>query len=347
MNIVSMKITVTARRGGYDESVHRVRAAVVDARDVLLAATDDPQGPVFWRSTAKAFQALSMVRAGALERFGLGAEHLAVACGSHSGAEEHVQVVGDLLQRIGATVEDLHCAPHTPIGEQEARALRIAGQAPTRLHNNCSGKHAAMLATCRARGWPLAGYHRLPHPLQVEILDHMARVTDIPADAIETAVDGCGAVVFRTPLVALARAFRRLAADQLPEPLQEAGRRVRQAVQAAPRMVAGANRLCTALVETTSGRLLGKVGGEGVYGLGVHGGGSAAAAFALKVEDGGGRAVGPAVCALARHLGWLSDEELERLRPFWEVPLWNHQKEHIGDLVVEVKDATGLTRLPG
>lgn len=333
-----MNLKVVVRRGEFPESVHRVSAAVVDGGDRLIDHAGDPQGPVFWRSAAKYFQALAIVESGAVERFGLTEEELAVACGSHNGEDFHLEAVRSLLHKIDAREEDLHCGPHPPMGREASRALRARGEVPTRLHNNCSGKHAGMLAVCRQRGWPLKDYNRIRHPLQQEILGIMSQATGVPRDQIHTAVDGCGAVVFRTPLLGLARAFRRLAQGALPEPHQAAGLRVRDAALRHPDMVAGAARLCTALIHVSGGRLIGKVGAEGVYGLAVtQPRGEAAHGLAVKVEDGGDRALAPVVCHLARHLGWLNAAEMEALKPHWTVVLTNHQQERVGDVQVRIE----------
>lgn len=333
-----LEVTVETIRGGYVESRSRVWAVALDAEGRELLRAGDTEQPVFWRSSAKFIQALSLFSSGAAERFGFGDEELALACGSHSGGPGQVAVAARMLERIGATVADLHCGPHTPLGPEEAKALAAGGAAPTKLHNNCSGKHAGMLAACRARGWPFAEYNRIHHPLQQEILGSMSAVAGVGRERIQTAVDGCGAAVFRTPLHGIARAFQRWAGGSLPGPHQAAGERLRTAVTTAPEMVAGPGRLCTDLMSRTGGRLLAKIGADGVYGLGTSTGPRGPAGLGLKIEDGGGRGVGPAVCALARRLGWLSDEEHEALRPHWHSPILNHQHEHVGDVVVRVAE---------
>lgn len=337
-------VWVDTLRGGLLESVSRVRALLLgestdkSGDETTLFRSGDFRAPVFWRSTAKFIQALSLFHSGAVQQFAMTDEELALACASHSGGDEHVRKVAALLERIDATVDDLHCGPHVPLGPNEARTLssRSAseGNQPTRLHNNCSGKHTGMLAACRARGWPLADYHRLHHPLQQEILRHLSEVSGIPIAQIGTAVDGCGAVVFRTPLDGLARAFARLAAQALPEPHREAGRRLLAAMRAAPEMIAGPGRLCTNLLRVTAGRVVGKIGADGVYTLGSERNGGTG--LAIKVEDGNGRIVEAVLCQLAAHLGLLSADELAALRSHWELPLYNHQKELVGEVKVRI-----------
>lgn len=327
-------LIVEVQRAGLIESVHLVAAAVVGADDVLVpqAGSLCAEMPVFWRSAAKPFQALAVIESGAAEGFGLSGPELALCCASHSGAPEHVAAAASILRKVGARPDQLHCAAMVPFGEREAAQLQRSGQPPTRLHHNCSGKHAGMLGVCRAMRWPIDGYQRADHPLQRHLLHIMSQVTGVPVSGIGTAVDGCGVVVFRTPLSGMARAFARFALGDLPRPHRQAGVVLREAIRAAPLMLAGEGRLGVALVEVTGGRVLAKIGAEGVYGAcasaaadGGPGGG-----LALKVLDGGMRAVGPALCRLCRELGWLSDEEMERLRRFWEVPQRNHQGDPIG-----------------
>jgi len=330
------KITIDTRRGGYLESFSRVRAVVVDVAGRVVMQAGDCEEPVFWRSTAKFVQALSLFRSGAMERFGFTDRELALACGSHSGGDEHVALAHSMLDRIGLTVDDLHCGPHTPLGAEEAKRLAGETRPPTKLHNNCSGKHAAMLAACRARGWPLLDYNRHHHPLQQEILAHLSTVSGVDSRHIQLAVDGCGAVVFRTPLIGLARAYARLAGDALPAPHQAAGRRIRGAIAAAPELIAGPGRLCTDLMQVSSHNLIAKIGADGVYGLAAVQTSNGPCGLAIKIEDGNMRLLGPLVCQLAAALGWIDGEQLGKLRSHWHQPIINHQKELVGDVHVSI-----------
>lgn len=336
-HITRRSITVEVWRGRYVESLSRVQAIALPLHQSVgneqpLLWSGDPTQPVFWRSTTKFIQALSLFSSGAVERFGFTDAELAIACASHSGGDEHVALVQQLLQKIGLTSDALHCGPHGPLGGPEAKKLLARGIEPTRLHNNCSGKHTGMLAACLARGWSLSGYQQVEHPLQQEILRHVAEVAGLAPAEISTAVDGCGAVVVRASLLALARSYVRLISQTLPQPHQEAGVRLLRAVQEAPHLVAGTGRLCTDLTEKTSGRLIGKVGAEGVYVVGARGQG----ALAIKVEDGNQRHVDPIVCVLLRELGWLSEAEHAALAPHWNLPLLNHQKEWVGEVNVRL-----------
>ena len=329
-------ITIDTFRGGYLESQSAVRAVVVDGNGQILMQAGDPSAPVFWRSTAKFVQALSLFSSGAIDRFSLEPQELALACGSHSGGKQHVAVAKRMLEKISASVDDLHCGPHVPLGPEEAAELAAEHLLPTKLHNNCSGKHAGMLASCRAHGFPLTDYHRNHHPLQQEILAHLSSVSGVRPEHIQTAVDGCGAVVFRTPMVGLARAYARLVGDTLPD--QAAGRTILAAIGQHPELVAGPGRLCTELMSVTRGRLVAKVGADGVYALGTAQSDLGPSALAIKIADGSMRSVNAAVCKVAAALGWLQPGEFEQLHRHYHQPIFNHQKELVGDIRVAIDD---------
>ncbi|HXE58491.1 MAG TPA: asparaginase [Gemmatimonadales bacterium] len=279
-------LEVEVVRGSVVESVHRVSVAVVHADGRVLAA-GHPELTTFWRSAAKPFQALPLVADGAAERFGLDDRELALACASHSSEPVHLELVDGFLAKIGCTERDLACGPHPPLSAAVAAAVARGGVALTPRWSNCSGKHAGMLALARHHGWPLAGYERAGHPVQERILDEIVRWTGVPRQDIGLGVDGCAAVCFALPLTAMARAYARLAGSAEP-----GARRIRGAMAAHPELVAGSGRPCTALAAALPGRLIAKVGAEGVYGAAFLGAGIG---VALKVEDGSGRAAGPAL----------------------------------------------------
>jgi L-asparaginase II len=322
-------------RGEIVESRHRIHAAVVDAGGRLRASVGDPELVTFFRSSAKPFQALPVVADGALDRFGITLEELAVCCGSHSGEPRHVKAAGSILTRVGLDGESLACGPHAPFHAPTRRELAEAGLEPVRLHNNCSGKHAGMLALARVHGWDPEGYHRAEHPVQRRILTEVSRWVDRPFEAIGLGVDGCGVVSFALPLRDMALAYARLAcAARVGEhdPTYVVG-----AMTAYPEMVAGDGRLCTDLMQQTAGRLFAKVGAEGVYCVGVPG---AELGVALKVEDGSTRAVAPAVLALLRQLDLISEDDLGALYTHAYPELLNSRGEVVGQLRTRLALAT-------
>lgn len=305
--------------------MHRISVAVVDVEGRLRASAGDPGLVSFARSAVKPIQAAAVVEDGAADRFGFSERELALCCASHSGEEIHVHAVRSMLRKIGVGEESLACGPHEPLHAPSAIALRAAGDAPRRVHNNCSGKHAGMLALAVVNGWPVSDYERQPHPVQQRLLDTIARWTGATVDDIPTGGDGCGAVTYALPLRSLARAFAAFAAGARTG--QATPRRIVRAMVGCPEYVAGTGRLCTELMRTAGGRIFSKVGAEGVYCAGIPG---AELGIALKVEDGARRAAEPALIGVLRALGLLSDNEMLWLTEFAEPDVKDTRWESVG-----------------
>ncbi len=331
---------VSVTRGGFVESVHRVHVAVADASGGLLAAAGDPQRFAFWRSSAKPLQALCLVESGAADAFGLESADLAIACGSHTGTAAHVAAARHLLARAGRVPADLECGPHPPEDPAAAAALSAQGLPPQPLHNNCSGKHAGMIASCVHADWPVAGYLAPEHPLQRWI---RAAVVDVTGVEPVGGVDGCGVPTFGLPLAAMAVAYARLASGTgLPAGRAAAADRLAAAMAANPEAVAGPGHANTLLLALHGGGLLTKGGAEGVWCAGLRGAG-AGLGIALKVEDGAGRAAVPVLCAVldALRLPGGGDPRLEGLR---RPELRNTRGSMVGGLVVELPEGFAATR---
>jgi L-asparaginase II len=291
-------LSVVVRRRGVVESRHRVHAIGVHDGHVVASAGDG--GLVcFLRSSAKPFQALPLARA----REDLDDRDLAIASASHLADEDQIAAVRALLAKAPATEEELEC------GLEQ-------GRPPERLYHNCSGKHAGMLALCRARGWESRGYRRAEHPLQRLLLAEIAAAARLPAEVIPTAVDGCGVVTFAMPLERMAATFSRF--HEL-----DGGARVAAAMQAHPNLIRGPSAADSRLMRTLPGWIA-KGGAEGLLcaagpdGIGV----------ALKVEDGSGRAVGPALAAFFGVLG-------HRVTELAVTPLDNSRGERVGEVVID------------
>ena len=287
---------VAVRRGALVESVHRGRSAVCDAGGELMEATGDPDGYVYPRSSAKPLQAMPLLLSGAADAFGLTDEELAVVCASHNAEEPHLAAVRSILRRAGLSEDDLQSGAHPPMYAPAAAELARRGEEPTQVHGNCSGKHAGMLAICVYEGWETASYRDPDHPLQLWILQTVARVCGLECDEILLAGDGCGLPAFAMPLRSLATGFARLASgENLPDDLVEAARRVDRAMREHPYMVAGTGRLDTEVMRGAD--LVAKSGAEGVFAVGSPDGWG----LALKGSDGTTRAVSPtALATLAR-----------------------------------------------
>ncbi|WP_020669444.1 asparaginase [Amycolatopsis nigrescens] len=290
---MSNPVLVEVVRSGFVESVHRGAVLALGPDGEVRFSAGDITSPVFPRSSNKPLQALGMLRAGLdLED---GAD-LAIACASHSGERTHVQRVLDLLARHDVPESALHCPPDLPLHEPSRVAMLRAGEGPRRAAMNCSGKHAAMLATCVQAGWPIGGYADPGHKLQLLLAETVAEYTGEPI--AHTGVDGCGAPLFAFSLTGLARAFACLVTRRDgPE------QRVADAMRAHPWLVAGTGREDTQLMGAVPG-LLAKGGAEGVHAVALPDGG----AIALKIDDGAPRARGPLLVAVLRALDALPDD---------------------------------------
>ena len=323
-------------RGEQIESRHRVSIAVVDGTGQLRARCGDPWLTTYARSAIKPIQALPLVDDEVVERFSITDAELALTCASHSGEPRHTDLVRSMLEKIGLAEDALACGAHAPFHEASAATLRRRGIEPSRVHNNCSGKHAGMLALARGNRWPVSGYHEHDHPVQQRMLEEVATWSGMPADDIATAVDGCGVVTFALPLERMAGAYARFAVaarrgDSAPV-------RVANAMARHPELVGGTDRLCTQLIRVTSGRILVKVGAEGVYCGMVPG---AELGIALKVEDAATRASEPALIALLHLLGLLTDEELGQLDAYALPSVRNTRGEVVGQVRAEIELDTG------
>ena len=281
------------RRGGTVEAVHRVHAVAVEDGSVVAEAGDSAL-VAFMRSSSKPLQAIPLARA----RDDLDARDLAIASASHLADEAQLEAVRALLAKAPAVVDELECGPE--------------GDPPSPLNHNCSGKHAGMLALCRAHEWPTEGYRLASHPVQRAMLAVHAEAAEVAEDEIPTAVDGCGVVTFALPLERMAHAFARL--EQL-----EGGRRVAEGMRGYPELIRGPLATDTRLMRALPGWIA-KGGAEGLLCAAWHGLG-----VALKAEDGNGRALGPAAAAVFAELG-LDLGELE------VVPLVNTRKERVGEI---------------
>lgn len=324
-------------RNGLVESEHLGAAAVVTPRGALLAAIGDPNAATFLRSAAKPFQALPLLALRGDQLFDLEPADLALICASHSGTPVHLERASALLARGGFGVEHLLCGAHPPLDAALAETMLRRGEKPSPLHNNCSGKHAGMLLACRLMDAPTETYIASDHPLQVRILRTLAEVAGIASQQIGLAVDGCSVPTFRLSLVAAARAYAALASPREAQVPQWAPHleTIAAAMTTAPRMVAGAGRFTTRLMEVTGGRVLGKEGHEGFYGLAVRM--PMPLGVALKIADGGERCRDGVVLDILRQLGALSAAELAELQPFHRVERRNCRDLVIGEIVPDVE----------
>lgn len=293
-------VLVEVLRGGTVESRHRGAVSVVDGDGATVLSIGDVERPVFPRSAVKAIQALPLVESGAADAYGFGQRELALASASHSGEPEHAALAAAMLAKAGLDHSALECGAHWPTRQEAALDLAAGGKTPSPLHNNCSGKHSGFLCACRHLGLDHRGYVAAGHGAQQAVRDAMEAVTGAAHAADACGTDGCSIPTYAVPLRNLAHGFARMATGAGLSPARAgAARRLIEACMAEPFLVAGTGRLDTRLMQAGGGRVMVKVGAEGVYcgavpelGLGI----------ALKCDDGAARAAEIMVAAVLRRL---------------------------------------------
>jgi L-asparaginase II len=325
-------------RGPIVESRHRGHVAAVDGDSRLVAYLGEPETVTYLRSSGKPFQAVPLLTSGAAERFRLTEAELAIACGSHSGEDLHVETVAGMLEKIGLDEGALKCGVHEPFDRATAERLRARCETPGVLRNNCSGKHAGMLALARHLGAPPELYDDLASPVQQAILRAVSQFAGINADEIATGTDGCGIPVFGLHVSAMALMYARLVAppDDFDAETRDACARLNAAMNARPELVGGTHeRFDTEVIRAGRGRLVSKIGAEGVYTAGVmpcerwpKGLG-----LAFKIEDGEDRRARSTIAIEAlRQLGVLDEDAYKTLSPYAAFPVQNHRGEKIGQI---------------
>ncbi|MFI0481818.1 asparaginase [Actinomadura sp. 9N215] len=280
-------VLVEVERSGFVESRHRGAAVGVAADGTVVVRAGEPEAPIFPRSANKPMQAVAMLRAG----LDLDGELLALAAGSHSGEDFHVEGVEKILAGAGLVADDLRCPAAWPLDPETQQDVARSGGGASRVRMNCSGKHAAMLATCVAAGWPTASYLDVDHPLQVAVREIVEELAGEPVAAV--GVDGCGAPLFAVSAAGVARAFRALV---LAGPGTRE-RRVADAMRTHPQWTSGTRREERRLMDAVPGLLV-KCGAEGVDAFALPDG----RAGAVKIDDGAMRARTPVTVALLRAL---------------------------------------------
>jgi L-asparaginase II len=324
---VTNPIITEVIRGGIVESAHRGAYVVMDTSGKMVTTAGDVNSPIFPRSAIKAFQCLPVITSGAADAYGLSAEELALCCASHDGEEHHVRVARAILAKAGISEHAYECGAHWPSSGQAARELAKQGGEPQSVHNNCSGKHAGMLALAKHMGAPLEGYTSLHHAVQRAIAQTLADMCDFDVETTAIGIDGCSVPTWAVPLRNLAQGFARLT---LPSNI--AGHRIINAVREHPLMVGGTKNFDTRTMQQVP-RVFLKVGAEGVYcGCVPHAG----LGFALKCDDGGIRAAEAAVAGTLSRLQCWTESERECFAGLADAELRNWRGISVGRLTASL-----------
>jgi L-asparaginase II len=329
---------VEVRRGPIIESRHRGHVVVVEPDPTVVASLGSPDMVTYMRSSAKPLQALPLVTSGAADHFGFTEREIALASASHSGEPIHTETASSMLKKIGLGPEALKCGIHEPFSQDVVRGLRERGESPNVLQNNCSGKHAGMLALALHLGAPTETYYHPDSPVQNAIRKCVSQFSGVPADRIATGIDGCGVPVFGVSLKSMALMYLRLVnpPKTFDESIRAACRRIVDAMLKYPELIGGTkDRLDTEVMRAAGGRVLSKVGAEGVCTIAVlpceqwPGG----LGLALKIEDGDDHRARPTVVIESlRQLGVLSSDSLEALSPYSSFAILNRRDEQVGEV---------------
>ncbi|MCH9807909.1 MAG: asparaginase [Alphaproteobacteria bacterium] len=296
---MSNPILIEVTRGPLVESVHTGAIAIVSATAGPLLTMGNTCKPVFPRSAIKAIQALPLIESGAAERYGYGDAQIALACASHTGTRRHTQIAQAMLDAAGLAATDLGCGAHTPLGAKAAKDLWRSGGEPTQLHNNCSGKHAGMLATARHLDIPLQGYWQPSHPMQRRVLDTIQELSGVELGLDVMGFDGCSLPNWAMPLDDMASVFAKLVSGTgIDQRHAAAFKRLMAACWAEPELVAGKGRADTVVMANLPGRVFMKTGAEGVYCGGFP---ELGIGFALKIDDGTTRASAGTAMSIVEH----------------------------------------------
>lgn len=322
------EVLIHKTRGQVVECIHRGDVVVVDSSGSIVASCGDPYKYTYMRSSAKPIQALNVLLSGAAEHYCLSPKELAIICASHYAEDMHLETVRSILAKAGLSEANLQSGKALSIKPEIAMQQVARGIKPDSIHSDCSGKHSGMLITCKHLGLPLDSYLCPDHPLQKQILGILSELCSFPETEIGIGVDGCNVPVFALPILNMALGYLRMANPELlPERFQAAARVVFDAMNAHPDMVCGTGSFCTELMQATKGKLIGKVGAQGVYCIGIR---EPQLGIALKIEDGGAGMAQMAAMQVLKELKLLSASEYEALKSFHLQPNLNDDKHVVG-----------------
>lgn len=321
---------VLIKRGDKVESRHRIHAAVLDKSSKLIASVGNPDFATYFRSSAKPFQTLALFRSGVVNSFDFTEKEIVLVTASHNGEDFHVEGVRSLLGKIGLDESYLKCGFHLPYYPAAVKKFYREKHSPSPLFNNCSGKHAGMLAACVHNNFELATYLNPNHPHQQKILEIVAEFCELFSREIKIAVDGCGVPVYYLTLTQMAKMNVKFASAT-----ETAVKRIKNALIAHPEYLAGTKRFDTEFIQTTKGQVIAKVGAEAIQSfiffepepLGI----------VVKCEDGQFRGAESAAIEILKQLGLLSEKKLEKLKKFWRPDLTNHSGKIVGKMVPDLE----------
>jgi L-asparaginase II len=326
MNNLAVKRT----RGSLVESKHYANIAVIDHNYNLKYYLGDPDYFTFFRSSAKPVQALQVILSGAAGHFKLSDQEIAIMCASHYGEPEHINTVLSIMRKTGLSLTDFRCGEATSINRKISLQMAKKGITGSELISDCSGKHSGMLAVCKFKNYSMSDYLDKNHPVQLENLRLISLFAETPIEDISLGIDGCSVPVFALTLKEMATAYLNLVnPSKFEENIQSACHRIFDSMNNYPFMISGTDGFCTALMKATKGRLIGKIGAEGVYCIALK---NEKIAIALKIEDGLLQVVPPVAMHTLKQLNLLSNQEYYELEKFHHFDNLNNNGLTVGQV---------------
>lgn len=316
---------VHVMRGNKVESIHRADIVIVDRNKEIIKQYGDPNKRTFWRSSAKPFQVLPFLRQNGFDAYSLDYKELALMTASHGGEPEHIEVLENLLSKMGLKIDDLDCGVSKPMYHPWYYEMLKKGLKPTQGNNPCSGKHTSMLGLCQLMSIDSTDYINKNHPVQQEMLSTISNITDLDKSQIDIAIDGCGVPVFGLPIYNMALAYSRL--TEMGHPHYSL---VVKAMTTEPFYVAGSKRLDTILMEETKGAVLAKLGAESVYCMSIL---EKGLGIAIKIEDGSYRGLNALVPDLLLKHNFIKKEIYDKIVKRLNLKIHNHRKEVVGEII--------------
>lgn len=317
-------------RGNWLENLHRGAFCVVDSEGQVIASIGDIDRAIFPRSAIKSMQALALFRSGAVEKYDLDSKSIALACASHLGEEAHITALGVTLEKIGCSEADLECGIHPPSNRDARNKLRDTGVDPSAIHNNCSGKHAGMLAVARALDVPIKGYSERDHPVQKLVRSCVQDLIGQPLTTGKCGTDGCSIPTWAAPMEAFAFGFARMASgNSLSSRDARAVKEIFDAKVRHPLLVGGTDAFDSAAMQTFGTALISKVGAEGVFCGAIPAKGWG---YVLKCDDGNMAAAETMVSALLLGIATPNTVQTDFLQRRRHKTIYNWRKLEVGTL---------------
>ena len=322
-------IVLTRTRGNIPESTHRGHICVINNYKEIIAYYGNPHYYTFFRSSAKPIQTIEVFLSGAYKKYDFTDEEIALMCASHYGEENHISVLNNILQKIQSNESDLLCGKTTSYKYTYALELARNQKSFSQSYNDCSGKHAGMLAVCKTLNYPTDNYLADSHPLQEKILEIMSIMSEYPKSKISLGIDGCSVPVFAMPLYNMALAYLNFINPiNLTHEYKSSVSKIYAALTKNPLMIAGSNSFCSSINQETNGRIIGKLGAEAVYCIAVK---DPILALSFKIEDGNKEILPSVIMETLLQLDLLKNHEYQRLKTFYKPLITNTSGKLTGE----------------